>query len=281
MAGKLYTPVNGPKAKPAKYGLLNSETVVSGSDRFEGGISVDSILCRTSVHNEEICNTSHREEIFDPADVVNEYIPFSVEATFECSTFGHASTDYPSLAMQALELSQGPAIEREFWTGALSKQDNSTVGGSPNKYLASPDAVDLTPASGAVSVQVGLALLEGALDRGYRGVIHGNRAAMSLVSGDFEPDGDVLKTDLGNTVIAGSGYLTTGPNGSAATGTETWLYATGPVGVYLSEEVTITPSNHREAVDTQTNTVTYTASRLAAPVFDGCTHFAVLVDLTL
>lgn len=280
MAGKLYTPVNGVFAEPAKYGLLNSKTVVAGSERFESGIDVDSILCKGTVRNIEVCDPSNEDVVTEPSDTENQYLPFVVQAEFKCSTFGFTNADYELKATEAMELVQSKAVEHELWTGALSKLDTSTAGGSPNKYLASPDAVDVTPTGGAVSVQVGLALLEGALNQGYRGFIHGNRAAISLVSGDFEPDGDVLKTDLGNTVIAGSGYGNTGPDGSAATGTQTWLYATGPVEVHLSD-IETTPANHSEAVDTKNNTVTYTVSRFAAPVFDGCGHFAVLVDLTL
>lgn len=280
MAGKLYTPVSGAQATPAKYGLLNSKTVVPGSGRFEAGIDVDSLLCKATVTNEEVCDHSHTDVVVEPSDVSNQYLPFVVTASFECSTFGFTAAEYERKALEAMELVQSKAIEHEFWTGHLAEMDTSTDGGSPNKYLASPDAVDVTPTGGAVSVQVGLALLEGALNQGYSGFIHADRAAISLVSGDFEADGDVFKTDLGNTVIAGSGYGNTGPDGTAATGTQRWMYATGPVAVYLSDIVT-TPANHSEAVDTRTNTVTYTVSRFAAPVFDGCGHFAVLVDLTL
>ena len=282
MAGKFYAPVRAPKAEPAKYGLINSKTVVTDADRWEAGIDLDSVLCNVNLNNVEICDPSNEINILEPADTSNQNIPFVVEAEFSCSTFGFESSDYRQKALDAMDLVQSMAVEHEFWTGELAAMDTTTDGGNPNRSLDSGTAEVVNPTVGtAVSVEYGIALLEGAIARSgsYRGFIHGSRATIAVIADDLDNKGDVLKTSLGNYVIAGSGYTGSGTGVTDDTNNLAWIYATGPVGVYLSD-IDVVPDNLSEAVDTRVNTVTFRAQRTAAVVWDGCAHYGVLVDLS-
>ena len=280
---QLYAPVVGQNAEPARYGLLNSETLVtseSNTERWEGGLALFSTLCKSKVTNIEVCDASHKSVVQGTgSNITNTYDPFAVEVEVECSTFGFESRNYITEVEEAMLLQQGKAVEHEFWTGTLAKL--STVA-SDNPYLAKSTSTNVTPTPGtAVSVRQGFALLEGALASAgaYRGHIHAPRDVVSMVSDDLLVTGDRLETILGTSVSAGTGYAKTGPTGSAETGTKRWIYATGPVSVFLSDIDIFSPSPS-ETVDTTVNTIKIKAHRFAAPVIDGCGVFAVLVDLS-
>jgi hypothetical protein len=157
----------------------------------------------------------------------------------------------------------------------------TTSGTSENRYLADSTTTDITPTTGtAVSVRRGIALLEAAATSVGRVNIHAPRDVVSLISDDLVVVDDHLETVLGSIVSAGTGYTRTGPTGLDAAGTKRWIYVTGPVSVFLSE-IDIYSSQPNETVDTNTNTTTVRAHQFAAPVFDGCDVYAVLVDLSL
>jgi hypothetical protein len=101
---------------------------------------------------------------------------------------------------------------------------------------------DLTPAGGAVTPAVGLALLEGDAACKYAGspIIHAPRQIVSLLTGllgTISLSGDSLTTGLGTRVAAGGGYgcPNQGPGGSAPTAGEMWMFASGEVAVQRSD----------------------------------------------
>lgn len=283
---KPLTPLKAAALAPAPYGLLNSKTLVTESERWEGGFEQESIACNTRLRLIDICSTSVSASAVEPTGTrsLGAYHPFAVQTTAKCSTFGFKAHDYKEQAIQALEAMQNKAVELEFWTGRLAQAVETETGvPSPNRYLASSTAVDKTPTPGTpIKVRYGLALLEGALaDAGYGGIgfIHAPReVASTLPLSDKDGDG-VLKTMLGNYVIAGTGYTGSGPTGTMpAAGV--WMYATGPVIARLGEP-SVTPGEVAQSVDTRFNTIEVSAERTASVVWDGCEHFAVLVDLSL
>lgn len=101
---------------------------------------------------------------------------------------------------------------------------------------------DLTPAGGAVTPIVGLALLEGDAACKYAGVptLHLPRTVTTLVestSGALVRDGNRLITKQGSKVASGGGYgcPNQGPTGAAPTAGEYWLYGSGEVAVARGE----------------------------------------------
>lgn len=188
----------------------------------------------------------------------------------------------------ALEACQSKAVEIEFWEGRLTTAAETEAANpdvyTANRFLTNGEAEDVTPTPGtAIKPKYGLALLEGALAAagcGVRGYIHVPPSlASALGLKDMDSDG-VLQTKLGNYVVVGAGYTGTGPNGQAPAGSSLWMYATGPVFVRLGD-VSVTPGDKVQSVDTSINKIQVSAERPASVVWDGCAHFAVLVDLGL
>ena len=287
MVARLYTPVKGVDPEPAKFGLLNSKTVVSDGGRWDGGLSIDPVSCNADVRIVEVCDEENEVEITTGDAEVQSYLPFFIETDYTCGTFGFKAQDYKAKAEFALSLCENKAAEREFWTGALAQQDvavDSEGNPNPNRYLASISAVAVSPSGTPLSARHGVALLEKALGDcgcGTRGFIHATRDVVSTLSDTaLKVEGDTLVTILGNYVIGGSGYDGSGPGGAIPAGSLSWVYATGQVSARLGK-VTVYPDNLSEATNTSINEVSFTAARDAAVTWDGCCHYAVLVDLSL
>lgn len=283
---KLYAPIAGVLPEPSKFGLLNSKTLITAkSERWDSGIAVEPFVCNVNSRIIDICNSSLSVSSTEAGSDLVRYLPYAIQTEYTCSTFGFKSNDYALKAELAMEVCQNKAAEHEFWTGDLAQQDVSLDSEglpNPNRYLASTDAVNVTPSGSPVKPAYGLALLEQALANcgcGARGFIHTTRGVASVLS-SLQVEDDTLTTKLGTYVIAGTGYDGSGPNGTVPGGTQTWMYATGPVSAHLGE-ITTTPTTLSEATNSSINEVTYTAERIAAVTWDGCCHFAVLVDLSL
>lgn len=96
-------------------------------------------------------------------------------------------------------------------------------------------ATDLTPAGGAVTPQVGLAILEGNASWNYAGIptIHAPRSIGSVLgqNNQIVRKGDAFYTFQGSKLASGAGYEknNTGPAGTTPTAGEFWMYASGEV----------------------------------------------------
>lgn len=137
----------------------------------------------------------------------------------------------------------------------------------------------------------GLALLEQQIAlTGKLGLIHCSPQYASALRERFAVDdrGGVIRTINGNVLIPDSGYAAgSTPHGHAApTGTQEWIYATGPIDVRLSEIFTL-PDKVSEALDRGTsgsattgrpNSITYRAERYSLATWDTELQAAVLVD---
>lgn len=87
-----------------------------------------------------------------------------------------------------------------------------------------------------------------------------------------------LVTKLGTPIVAGVGYTGTAPGNAAPASNRKWMYATGPVSVYLGPSSVV--GEVQAWIDEGVNDLTLQAERGAAVVWDGCCHFAVEVDVT-
>lgn len=282
----MFTPLDAVPLEPAPFGLVNPKTLVAESGRWESGFEQESVACRSTIKNLDLCNTSAATTVrtASGAGSLGGYKPFAVQAIVQCSTMGSIRTDWETRAIDALEACTSMGVENEFWTGNLAKAA-ITAGDAqyPNKYLTNGQATDLTPTAGTpVRVRHGLALLEGALasaNCGARGFIHLPTSIASVLPLK-EKDG-VLTTPIGNYAIAGAGYPGTGPGLPGPTlGGRAWIYATGQVAVRLGAPE-VAPGDVAEYTNISINTIALSAERPASVVWDGCAHFGVLVDLSL
>lgn len=274
---------------PSFYGILSPATTVveDNSDSWIAGFSYDIGDARVSVKNRSGFHGPNGGESVVVApndnDLLATYLPFFIETSFNASTFALTTEAVQARAIEALDLVTQKAIERELWTGDIAKLltgDNAGL----NRYLASSTATDVTPVAGSgIRPRHAQALLEEALGNatiGSAGTLHAPRSVASVLHTDHSDDGKSLVTHLGNKVVAGSGYLSTGPTGTAPAANLRWMYATGPVTVRVGavEYTTGTPA---QAVNIRQNTTEFKASRPAAVTWSTSDLYAVLVDLSL
>ncbi len=165
-----------------------------------------------------------------------------------------------------LELSQGVALD-----------------GQP--YLADSDAQVL--ASGAaVKPSLAFALLEQAIGVTARGgMIHATPGTVAIAEAQgwyFDVRGQKLYSrGNGTPIVNGTGYIGARPAGEAApTETKWWAFATGPVDIRRGP-VEILPGTVREALNRETNEITYRVERNYVVDWDTVLQAAVLVDATL
>lgn len=269
--------VTGPAATPSLHGLIASAQVVNEADdrwtmgltwapEFSGGVSVYAPDCTT--------NLELSVSLTNPACV--EHQPVMLEVGIERSTWGFKSQDYEGLATRVLEAGATKALEAEFWQTAVLGNQSLAVSG------ANVAGLNLSPRRALAALEAKIA----SWATGGRGMIHAPVELASLWAYDgylIIEDGNRLVTkSKGNIVVAGAGYLGTGPVGHAnytPGAGKAWAFASGMVQVRQSG-VIVTPDTLAEATNRSTNKVSYRASRYAAANFDpACGPSAVLVDL--
>jgi len=280
-------------AKPAPFGLLSPATTVikDSSPHWTEEFDYQTLDCVATVELSSICNTETTVSAVQRSSegLYRTYVPFEIITSFECSTMGLRPEEIEKIARDAAEACVQKALEYELWTGSIAQAmagdgswDTANRGVFPNRYLASEGAVDVTPTPGTgVKAKYGLALLERALADcgcGIQGTIHATRDVASALG--IKGKDDKLYTNLGNVVVAGSGYTGTGPDGTQPDSGTAWMYATGPITVRLGDYLVV-PDKKSQAVDTKVNTTRYTVSQPAAITWNSCCHSAVLIDLDL
>lgn len=192
-------------------------------------------------------------------------------------------------ASMVLAAVEGPGVAREFLEGRrmpLNPHLSDGNGTFPNGDVVT-NPVD------------GLAMMEEEIAKsGRQGIIHCSPGlATSLVGRGFSLDNKsgVIRTVNGIVVVPDFGYVFGAtpkasdayPDGHAEpTGTEEWMYASGPVDIRRSDAFT-NPDTYAEALDKGTpnsattgrpNTVTYRAERYYLIDWDTEVQSAVLVD---
>lgn len=192
---------------------------------------------------------------------------FGVYGGIKCKGPGFTMADGEAKVRAAFEAMESVGVERALMTTRF-------VDGA-----AWDPATDLTPAGGAVSASIGLALLEGDAACKYAGtpIIHAPRAVASLLStvgAGIERDGNRLLSKLGTPIAAGGGYAcpNSGPTGAAPAAGEAWMYASGTVKVARGELLV-----HSD-IDREQNDVYVLAERAYVAVVD-CYTAAVRVKV--
>lgn len=285
----------------ASYGLLSSTSKVyhysADKDNWIVGLNHEIVDSGVLTQNLLITGGGNTSAgvvtVDDTTETLRQlsYSPFLLQARAKGSVMGTTLEELETKAKNILEISTQKMVEREFWTGELSKQSNDIFESqnshsseySVSRYLANEDAIDITPTSGTgVKPRLGQALLEGALGAqtiGYKGTIHSPRDVASVLKIKDDKDG-VLRTNLDTPFVAGSGYTKHGPDGAEAAPGQYWMYATGPIAVVLGD-ITYSHDNSVQAYNVRKNDIEIIAERPAAVVWTTKDVFAVLVDLNL
>lgn len=286
MARKNTTLVPTAGLEVASFGILSpATTVYNHEDSFwTSGITYENQDAGLVIKNGSIFGATPVEEVTvvdntDSPEHFKTYYPFDVKASVKVSTMGTNPAEIEASAKNALDIVMQKAIEIEFWNGDIAKLLDSD---NDNRYLASAQAVDVTPTAGTgVKVRYGLGLLEEALGNaplGAKGVIHAPRVVQTALN--LEKDGAKLVTPNGNAFVSGVGYSKKGPTGVDAGAGKAWMYATGPVSVRIGPTI-VTPENLNQAINTRINEIQYFVDGSAAVTWSTTDLYAVLVDLTL
>jgi hypothetical protein len=134
----------------------------------------------------------------------------------------------------------------------------------------------------AVSAVVGLSYLEDAIGAtGRQGIVHLTPAVASAVANllcyeEHEDGNRYPYTASGNRVAIGDGYIGTDPDlGSSPAAGQGWIFATGPVEVYVGPLVF---NDLAETLERSTNDVTFRAERYVLAEWDVALQAGVLVD---
>jgi hypothetical protein len=218
--------------------------------------------------------------------------PYVVEGVDQRSTFGTPGDDgfaeARGFARRQLLACEGKQIEAELWKGTLS-----TAAGFGNRYLADSHVV-LVEGDRLLGFITALACLEQAIADGtcaQQGMIHctPKTATMWISAHLCRRIGNLLLTELGTIIVAGSGYDGSSPAtgdahldpnhaGKVPSTDSGWAYATTIVDVRRSDFISEQPILER--LEKTNNTLTTYERRFAAATW-GCLQAGVHVDHTV
>lgn len=152
------------------------------------------------------------------------------------------------------------------------------IGDLANPYLGDSN-VDALNSGSAVTPQVGLSYLEDAIGgTGRQGMIHATPSVVAAwdVRPEYGASGGLYSAN-GTRIVSGGGYIGASANGSAAAAGQSWVFATGPVEVYLSDPII---QDVRTSLDRSDNSITFRAEQAVLVIWDTALQAAVLVDWT-
>lgn len=209
--------------------LLDAADVSDGIEWLDENGLFASYNCMSFEAAAEFCAPNNKT--FDQAAAWQDGFRFAAYGGVSCSAIGLDQADMLSAVEDVFRRGESTAVERALMNTRF-QADPFVAPATEGRWLA---PVDLTPVGGAVSPQVGVAILEGYASSVYVGAptLHLPRTVASLLLGT---QGAVLEegeftTKLGSKIAAGAGYdyPNLGPDGTGAPAGEKWLYATGEV----------------------------------------------------
>lgn len=265
-------PAIRPVAPP--HSLLNTPGVVveRGSGRWVNGVNLVGYPGETpSLWTDQAEGTflTKGEGLGMPDATFDAFVAY---LPVTCKVFDYEMLQENSLTTLEATLSWG--VEYALSQGVF---------GLANPYLGDSNLAIIGAATN--TPQAGLSYLEDAIgETGRMGMIH---ATPSVISAwDMRPTvrGGDLFTANGTPVVSGGGYIWqsedagTGPDGqNPPPAGQSYVFATGPVQVYLSD-VSIT--NVADSLDRSDNSITFRAEVAVLVIWDTQLQVAVLVDWT-
>lgn len=267
-------PLDGPIPEAPPHRLLDTVLVTDAEfPHIENGVHVYPFPTITPEGTIPCADGTYRTKDEGTGVDLPIFGPFAAYVAETCSSISiRSQEDFRERARLVLDATESMAVERQLLLDVFST-------GSP--YIGDGNATIL--GGGAVDPIEGLALLEDAIGgTGRQGLIHASPSTLASWDGlgaeIVERDGK-LYTRRGTPIAVGDGYIGTNPDGEAAPGsTQAWAYATGPVVVYRARDIFMLPDNVREALNRDTNVITYRAERPFVAWWDTALQAAVLID---
>lgn len=260
--------VNGDPIRrvPALHGLLDSVPQVTGPDRWEMGVHITPDNCVEATVWDPVCGGTPTLPTSNGPGTPYDFGAPYVGTSFNCLSTTSAD-EIRERAERALEVTQGKAIEKEFWNGTIL---------SSNPALSSASTI-ITGTFGLRAALVEMGRQMSNCGGGSQGVIHAPEwvVEMWMYTGMLiVEDGKRLVTRVrGDTVVAGVGYPGTGPSAAVPTAGSAYIYATGPVQYRLGPVEVIGVDGD---VNRSDNQIRVRVQRVYNVNFDSCCHFGVI-----
>lgn len=287
--------VDGPPPIRPPYGLLQTaespaagvriitDVDAGGIERWVNGVAVYPYPIDVGdVYDACATGTDHVDKDFGKTIPAPTFAAFTAHLPITCSTVRVWDDDeFKSRAVLTFTALESFIVAREFMSG--------------NRMINNPHLSDgngsYPNGSTVTNAMNGLALLEQVIAASGRlGLIHASPQFVSVLREKFAVDNKtgVLRTINGNVVIPDFGYgAGFAPNNRvAATGTQEWIYCSGPVDIRRGEIFTM-PEELSQAVDRgesagatngRANSVTWRAERDYVATWDTSVQGGVLVD---
>lgn len=257
--------INGPLPVAPPYSLLKVPGVLAGTSEWLNGVSVWGYPCDTPELWEPCSSGTFRVKSDESDWNLPRFDSFAAYHPFMCSTIS-GTDEFAARAEAVIDATISHAVERALSQG---------VDGSTNAFFGDTNLDVL--GGGAVTPAEGLSYLENAIGAtGRMGLIHSDPAVVAAWGFDKLETNGVLRTANGTPVVSGGGYIGADPVAEASpTGGQSWVFATGPVQVYVEDAPRTTLM---EYVDRATNLATYRAEKYAIAMWDTCLQVAVLID---
>lgn len=259
--------IDGPLPRPPAFNLLDYAESIVG--RWKGGVILWPFAGEASGIDPCLTGTFAEKDAAEEAGEPPEFTAFTAYVPIVCTTFGIPYSEIQRRAELALDAMVHAVAERQLVMAPYN--DDPSLGDA--------NVTDLNPA-GAVALQAGLSHLENAIAGTEKlGWIHADPAVASGWSyqGALRVVGDRLETHLGTPVIVGHGYRGATANGTSAGTGNSWAFASGPVQAEVAPTYRLELA---EALDRDSNTVSYLAERDLVVAWDQELQAAIRVDWT-
>jgi len=295
--GPLYR-IDGPPPVAPLYGLLQTasapaqgvrivpDTDERGIERWMNGVEVYSYPPDAGSVWDTCSQVSPRPtKDFGGTLPLPQFGAFTAFLAETCTSYRIWDQDaYKARAVTAFAAVESAIVAKEFMTGAVM---------TANPHLS--DGTGTFPNGDTVtSFPDGVRLLEKAIAAtGKLGLIHCSPQLLSAAAAKYgwnywrDSANQCVRMISGTVIVPDSGYgAGSTPTGHVApTGSQEWIYATGPVDVRRSE-IFVNPENVSQALDRgsggattgRSNSITYRAERYYLIDWDTELHAAVLVD---
>jgi hypothetical protein len=244
---------------------------IDASDRWLNGVNVWGYPCDVPANWDPCSVGTFRNKGSESTQPVPRFDSFVAYLPISC-TMGHLGPpeEFAQRAVKAMDATVSMAIEDSLSQGS---------GVVTNPYFGDTN-LDIL-GGGAVAPNVGLAYLEDAIGAtGRRGMIHMTPSVAAYLGYSYLTTDGVTAHVLGTgtPVAVGDGYIGADPaSGSSPSAGQSWMFATGPVEVYMTATELIA-DNVKESLDRSDNTLTYRAEVSVLAMWDTCLQAGVLVD---
>lgn len=264
--------LDGPPPVAPPNSLLEQEGVVVERDatRVLNGVNVWSYPTGCSSLWEPCLGGTYRIKDDESEMITARFDSFVVYKPVTCSAIGLRNPEeLAERAAAALDATLSAAVEKAIAEG---------VPDSSNPFFGDTN-VDVLNSGTAVTPRVGLGFLENAIGETCRkGMIHSTPAVNAVLQPFYIGNVPVtaLMTVNGTPVASEMGLqgLTTSDL-SDPDPTEQWVFATGPVKVYLGPVVL---TSVKETLERDINVLTFRAERYVLAIWDTALQAAALVD---